>query len=761
MQLGSKTRQGKYMLYVMGISFCCALLSLIFFMFHNRAQGGAWILTLQADFDTQQIPFNYAAIRALRTGSTGWQWNSDLGASFVGAYGFYCIGSPFFYLACLFGERAFPYLIGWFYMVKYVVAAATSYLYMTRFVKDCRYAVIGALLYAFSGFQTANLLFYHFHDVTAFFPVLLLEMESMLEDRKPGRFALSVALNCFVNYFFFLGEVLFAVVYFLFRFWNKPKVMLRQGLCCLVEGALGTGLAGVLLLPSVLFVCTNPRTDTKLYGSEMLSFSTEVYLYLFKGMLLPAEAMNNQSAVVHHCWHSSFGYLPLVGLAGAISYCRNHRDWLRGILVASLVISMVPGLTSAFYGFSEVYQRFWYMPILMLSLASVVALEEKRNMGRDIAVNALAVVGLVLFLKLVPWSAGQDSAIYRRAVFLLGVTIALSGLGLLFLVLWRVRKRQVQCLVALVAAFSVGTTSLCAFYYRQGTDPADQIQQYQTAQMLPALDPQYRYVDYNNAYQLMGNISGTGAFNSTVSAGVFTFYTAFDAPRENLSFPLTEIPGIEALLAGRYQVTTDPDGKDVVEQLAVNGVSYYITQQAAAPIGFARSSYLTESEFQEVPVEQRAMVSLQTVVIPDDAAVEQQTAHYTLEKMDPSRIPDYIVSAASEAVSEFQRDGKGFSCVKESTVPEICYFSVPMDDGWTATVDGEMAEILSSNGMMAISLEPGRHEIVFRYHTPGLRQGVYITLMSVVAWVGWVLLQRRRGRNRAGRISGLFPREGL
>ena len=70
--------------------------------------------------------------------------------------------------------------------LKYGVASLTAYAYIRRFVKTPNAALIGALLYAFSGFQAYNVFFNHFHDVTAFFPLLLLALEQRVVDGRRG-----------------------------------------------------------------------------------------------------------------------------------------------------------------------------------------------------------------------------------------------------------------------------------------------------------------------------------------------------------------------------------------------------------------------------------------------------------------------------------------------------------------------------------------------------------------------------------------------
>ncbi len=66
--------------------------------------------------------------------------------------------------------------------------------------------------------------------------------------------------------------------------------------------------------------------------------------------------------------------------------------------------------------------------------------------------------------------------------------------------------------------------------------------------------------------------------------------------------------------------------------------------------------------------------------------------------------------------------------------------------GWTATVDGREAEIHLADGLFrAVAIEPGSHEIVFRYRTPGLRLGAAVSLLAWLAWATALVATRSRG----------------
>ena len=105
------------------------------------------------DFNVQQIPFNQMTHDAIRAGNIGWNWYTDLGVNLIGSYSFYNLGSPFFWLTLPFPSAWVPYMIGPLLILKIGCCGLTSYLFISRYVKNQWYAVLGAVLYAISGFS--------------------------------------------------------------------------------------------------------------------------------------------------------------------------------------------------------------------------------------------------------------------------------------------------------------------------------------------------------------------------------------------------------------------------------------------------------------------------------------------------------------------------------------------------------------------------------------------------------------------------------
>lgn len=321
------------------------------------------------DYNSQQLPFYSLANDAVRSGSFGWNWYTDLGANFIGSYAFYLLGSPFFWITTILPRSWMLYALPVLLSMKHGIAAVTAYAYIQRFVRSRNAALIGGLLYAFSGFQLFNLFFNHFQDVTAFFPLLLIAMEESINQNRKGVFALAVALMGCINYFFFTGQAVFLVLYFIVRCFSKdfhatPKKFFRLAL----EAIIGVLLACFLLLPSALAILANNRITSRLYGMDMLAYNdrTRIWRIIESFFLIPdVPARPNLFSSNDAKWASIGGYLPLFSMTGVLSFCKyKEGHWAKRLVLLCTICAFVPILNSCFYALNgSYYARWFYMPI--------------------------------------------------------------------------------------------------------------------------------------------------------------------------------------------------------------------------------------------------------------------------------------------------------------------------------------------------------------------------------------------------------------
>jgi hypothetical protein len=75
----------------------------------------------------------------------------------------------------------------------------------------------------------------------------------------------------------------------------------------------------------------------------------------------------------------------------------------------------------------------------------------------------------------------------------------------------------------------------------------------------------------------------------------------------------------------------------------------------------------------------------------------------------------------------------------------LAVFNEQFDKGWSATVDGASVPVLRANLFMrALELAPGEHEIVMSYRSPGLRTGVWLSLVSLAGLLALAIIDKRR-----------------
>ncbi|MCM1296569.1 MAG: YfhO family protein [Muribaculaceae bacterium] len=750
-----KIRAGRPILYYGIVCAAAAFLtSALAFLPHILKSGGA--LTLVSDFNFQQIPFEMAAGDALKNWDGEWLWSLDLGTSLVNGFSFYNLGSPFMWLIFLFGKSCVPYLMAPVFVLKYIVAAVASYRFMCYFVNDKRYAVIGGILYAFCGFQNYNLVFFHFHDAVAMFPLMLTGLEKFMRERRKAPFAAAVMLNCLTNYFFFFGEVLFLMAYYIIRHWGGLKRRIREIAGCFGLGAAGVLGAGVLFVPAVIFILTGSRVAMVPAGRNFVEF----YLRNLKGFLFPVDIMGGQFVLNTEEWWSTSCYLPLAGIVFAVAWCvKNYRHWLAKLAMIFTVVSFVIPLNSLFYLFAEYeFKRWWYMYVLFLALISVKAMDEKIE-WKYLKIGCIANVSLIglFWLLTLPLAAigavqGVNDAglavintILAAAMPCAACRISMHGLP----------DAALRQGLAVAACAGLCLTSTIGLYRQETNDGADMLGLYRAALNLDtgfADDGQYRMDTSSNSVTLVSGVPGLVSFCSTVSDPIAQFYARLDVLRAYSGPDPHIIPGLVELLGGKYHVSTvAPKNMDGAIAVSDGGnVSLYITEQEACPIGFRAGKYMLESELLALDVMDRAVAMLDHVIVTDDdeQLVSGTLSHDGSPNVSDGMISTYVSNAEQNKVSDFSRGGHGFSCRTDYDADSVVFFSVPNDAGWTAYVDGVETDTIDAIGLTALAVPAGTHDIRFAYHTPGLDAGMLCSAAGAIAIFGLAMADIMAGRKK-------------
>ena len=732
------------------------------------------------DFISQQLPFYVHANDVIRNGGLlGWDWGTDLGSSFIGSYAFYLSGSPFFWLTVLLPKDWVLFAMPWLLCVKHGVASLTAYAYIRQFVQNHTACLIGGMLYAYSGFQLFNIFFNHFQDVTAFFPLMLIAMEEAVNNHRRGVFAGAVALLAFINYFFFAGQAVFLVVYFIIRmqFSKDFKANGKKYFALLAEAVIGVYLAGIVLVPSAMAILANERVSQMLFGQDMVMYYDKTRIIriiqsFFMTTDPPARPILFETE--HAKWASIGGYLPMFSMAGVIAFmAQKKQHWATKLTWVCIVCAFIPVLNSAFYMLNgSYYARWYYMPILIMALMTAYALDNPQIQWKQstlICIVLPAVFGLMGFIP----TKNQDdeteffkfATIYPYLWVQVGVTLVLCGL-LYFVVKRRMKGKAFMKVASVLTVVACTATTMTMVYFGKAIsiDSKQYIQEGIHGKEHISIsydndeDSYFRVdmsEDYDN-YPMFWGLSSMRCFQSVVNPNIMKFYDEIGITRDVASRAEPEHYTLRGLFSVKYffqKSENDGDGNPIEPNIAgftflkeENGFRIY-QNDYYIPMGFTYDTYVTTDMLEGKTNSAKEELLIYSLLLNEEQAELYsdiiQSADVNALTLDTDHYFEQCNVHQQNACQNFNYSAKGFSADITLQQPKLVFFSVPYEAGWKATINGQSVPIENvSNGFMAVRCEEGENHIVFSYELTGLRYGVILTIGGIVLLIIYMLCSK-------------------
>ncbi len=759
-------------IWVFLTGFLIFLASTLFSIIPTR---GYWIY--YGDFNVQQLPFYMHVHEAIRLGNRLYDFGTDLGGSIIGQYSFYLLGSPFFWLTIPFKTEIVPYLMPWLSALKYAVMALTAYAYCKRNLKTENGAFLAALLYSFSGFQGAVLVYNHFHDVMAFFPLYLLLFDRLQQKKKTLGFSLFTAFMVILNYYFFVGEAIFLVLYYCTRYLPQ-KTLIKEKIFNLLRTFL-SALAGVLLsciylIPAIQYVLGNSRLSNTLNGYDLVAYSDSTLLLgIIKNIvMLPDVSGLNSMLNLSSSRVSGVGaYIPLFSIAGVIAFFllnKEEKRWEKRIILISVVFAAFPILNSLFSALnSEYYARWFYMPVLMMALMTASVLENKENAAVPLK-KGLKVTFIITFaitiMSVLP--AKDDTGAWTVLGALKNHEQLISEIIFSFMLLFFLyiyirflihKKEFVTDIVVIGACFLTTLTMFITGTLLVDNDRKEDfiVQAIEGDSPIVDFDDNFYRIetdeDFYNYPMFWEGTHSITSFISTISDSTLAFYDSQGIPRKVTSSLWTTRIGVRALLSARYYLTNDLDSIEFIghvedmEELKGYKLSYdnlgfkVYENENYIPMGFSFEDYITEEEYESLDTNTTAKdrLLIRALVLSDEAASELRSY---LNHKDASIYQTTTLATfsgeckrrANTACTDFKTSTHGFTATSHLEEAGVLFFSVPYEEGFSAYVDGRETSIIKADyGFMVIAVPEGEHEIEFKYELSGLKQGMYLMLTGV------------------------------
>ena len=299
--------------------------------------------------------------------------------------------------------------------------------------------------------------------------------------------------------------------------------------------------------------------------------------------------------------------------------------------------------------------------------------------------------------------------------------------------------------------------------------------------------------------------SSINAFHSVVPSSIMEFYEYIGITRDVGSRPDKNYPALRPLLSVKYLLNhktsksfLNKEKKTLMpdyEYVKTSGNFYVYENKNFIPYGFSYDYCMTDSFCKRYDGKAKTRMMLKAMLLsksdaakyseyigniselegyvenvsPEDTqAFGELTVDGQIEETtEQVRTVDDKVNLfltdeemaldakrlAATAAKDFKTGNGTFTATVERDKKSLVFFSIPYDNGWSATVNGKAVEIIKANvGFMAVPVESGMSTIEFTYETPGLYSGILISVGALLIFavyfiVATVIIKKKENRD--------------
>lgn len=704
------------------------------------------------DFVAQIIPLTIEAKKMMLSGMPMWSWNSFLGDNFIGANNFYVVGNPFTLICSLFPYEHIGNGVLLCLVLQNLGYGIAAMLYFRRMGFADELARIGALMYAFSTFCVIGIFYFNFASGFILFPILLICLEDLLERKGYSvlKLAIVVGLAMIVNFYFAALSFIGAGLYFIVRLCYAPlrgKWRIFGSACAAL--LIGMMLSAIIFVPTVLCSMGSARNVTGSFEVGLFSIAVQGLMRL-SYLLIPR--FTEGFAELYSASASHSMYVPLVGCTFMLYYIFTHRrNWLSVLLVGCMFILLSPLNIIFSLGANPIYVRWGYIFILFAILATLYEVKEH---GFSIHRMRLLIVGITV-------GAGILLVLLRYALHCFanegGVSlVALEYAVFVFANVWLYCILSSNNFVSKLqtGVVGVGVVSLfiysCLLVHREADSSINLILR---SGIERSADDTFRYrTDVSGTERNIGyaiNAAVPRQFHSILNKSVVELGACFRHSTSPNMIVTHHRESFAALTSVKDVIVCKGDSLPFPSNTVLKKTPNYTTfrNEHYIPMGYAYDSFISESEFKrqlgaidyDAPENNNdvGVGLLQTLVVADGDAPQFKKYLKEAQTVNFEAPLDSVVNRRRmNTAVNFVGNTTGFKATinNESNRPAVYFFSVPNDSGFTAWMDGNTRlQIYRANlGMMAVVVPQGRHAIEFRYLTPGLKLGAWLSLLGLI-----------------------------
>lgn len=219
--------------------------------------------------------------------------------------------------------------------------------------------------------------------------------------------------------------------------------------------------------------------------------------------------------------------------------------------------------------------------------------------------------------------------------------------------------------------------------------------------------------------------NGICYYSSTMTADAYNFFQNLGMERYalNVSTHYTGTQMTDDLFGIKYILKEKLIYENEDERLSVT------ENEDALPLGFLSEKTVLSLDLSEYEKGREAQKALFNSIVKDGSESYDEAISYlhkngfSLEESDT----DYI-----KGTVKADKDG-------------VMLFSIPYDEGWSVTLDGENVPSQKAAGyLLAFDITEGEHEIELSYTVPGIKEGAIISLVSLLLFISVAIYKRKK-----------------
>lgn len=749
-----------------------------------------------SDSINSTYPTLFHIVDYLRTeGIPKWSFFEGMGQNLVGPLVF----DPFLSVFYLVGPDRVAYAIGYVELAKEILGGLFFFLFLRQKQVGGHTAIVGGLLYAFTGYVVLGGGWYMFSYDAMCIAGLLYAYEKWHTEHTwyllPIPIALMAAYQPFFLYLYALVLISYATIRTVDDKEWSPAGAAKSLLTLGAAGSLGVALSAVFFLGNVSQIINSPRVGGNasffhILSSQPLFQRASVQQYVSEVLrLFSSDLMGTGNSF--RGW-GNYLEAPLL-YAGLITLLlvpqclvlidRRRKVTYIALFVACMVPLVFPYFRYAFWLFAGDYFRtLSFLVAVVLVYLGVRGLDLISRGGRvSVPTLLFSLLGALVVLYLPSPVYDQHTTIDEGLRSVIAVFLVIHAALILAL---RAPRHVVMARMGILIAIGLeaGYFANITVNERSVLSSAELSQRIgyndhtrEAIHFLDSLDVSFFRVskDYASSPAMHASINdgmvqryrGTSSYNPFNQKGYIDFLQAFDVIHPGNEIETRWAPGtlnrlaLQGITSVKYGLTKrseqDAFGPTYEHLADFNDVHVY-RNRYALPLGFCYDTYVARSALAGLSPDLKDELVVRAVIV-DEQDARLFGGFPTIQRgglVRPYTIADYdadIRARRADTLSVREHTQNRIGGTITLAHERLLFLAIPFDRGWSARVDGKDAKLLEVNvGFMGLILEPGTHSVVLEFEPPYLLAGAGVSFVAVLAYA---LLLYRSKVSRAPKVE--------